>query len=627
MWRQLKSRTPWLVALACAAAAAYFLDGLEPAVYIAPAMAMVAVLLLWLRPWAGGLVAVLGMATELLLDVPAENPSWLATVVVVFNQLGRRAPSWQSWVLIGGIGGTCVALGQGPASQRFIDAAFLTFVVGSAWGLGRAVRRRAMAAERARAEAERLAAEDSAVVVARVVEEERRRLAAELVGVVTDAVTAMRADARRAGSTLATEAIASIASRGALAMTEMRRLIGLLRAEPEDGVVRSAESPSVVKYRHLWLGRVTSLALVAVWFTEMEGGTGQANLLAQWPLVLVVAAMWIRLTRPVAAATLLLVPVLAAVLFGGPTPGVAGLTGAVAFGLVAWSVGARGDVWGFGVLAVLGLLAVLLAHEVSPGNEAMTIAWIALPLVCGYLWTHFESLQEIEERRARERQAEIDAEVARAVTAERIRVARELHDVTSHALGVMVLQAGAAEATAESKPDVARAALAEAVAAGDEALSELARLSRIIGPPAPTEDGDSFGAQVEGLVSRMRAAGLRITLAVDVEPRDPVIAQTAYRVAQEALTNVARHARGAQVSLRICEAGDGLEISVADDGGPGDVMGTGSGFGLVGLAERVRALGGTLAAGPRDAGGFSVQATIPLSTTTESPGLTAQHQG
>jgi signal transduction histidine kinase len=228
-------------------------------------------------------------------------------------------------------------------------------------------------------------------------------------------------------------------------------------------------------------------------------------------------------------------------------------------------------------------------------------------------------VQEAAERRARERQGEIDAEVARAVAAERLRVARELHDVTSHALGVMVLQAGAAEATAGSKPDVARAALAEAVAAGDEALSELARLSRIIGPADPTEDSGPFGAQLAGLVDRMRAAGLRITVAVEVEARDPVVAQAVYRVAQEALTNVARHASGAQVSLRICQNGDDLEVSVADDGIAAAATGAGPGFGLVGLAERVRALGGTLSAGAVPEGGFSVHALIP--------GSAARHRG
>jgi signal transduction histidine kinase len=614
------------VAVACAAAAAYFLRDLEPAVYIAPVVALVAVLMLWLRPWAGGLVAVVGMGAELLLGVPAENPSWLATVVVTFNQLGRRAPRWHGLMLVVGIAGTCVALGQGPVSQRFVDAGFLTFVVGAAWCLGRAVRRRAMAAETARDEAERLVAQDPALLIARVVEEERRRLAAELVGVVQDAVAAMRADAQRAQSTLASEAISSIASRGAGAMTEMRRLIGLLRAEPEDGVALAAEPASVVKYRHRWVGPVTSLFVGALWFAEIEGVSGNVSLLSQWPAVLLVSAVSIRHTQPLAAGALLLVPLVVALWFGGPSPGLTGLAVAFALALVAWSIGTRGAVSGFALIGVLGLTAVLLSHEVSPGNEPMTIAWIGLPLACGYLWTHFESVQDVEERRARERQAEIDAEVARAIAAERLRVARELHDVTSHALGVMVLQAGAAEATAESKPDVARAALAQAVAAGDEALSELAALSRLIGP-ASTEDGDSFGAQLSGLVSRMRAAGLRITVEVDAEPRDPLVAQTAYRVAQEALTNVARHARGADVRLRICVNGDDLEISVADDGTAAAGTGRGSGFGLVGLAERVRALGGSLAAGPRDAGGFSVHAVIPLSTTTASPGLAGQQHG
>jgi signal transduction histidine kinase len=197
-------------------------------------------------------------------------------------------------------------------------------------------------------------------------------------------------------------------------------------------------------------------------------------------------------------------------------------------------------------------------------------------------------------------------------------MARELHDVVSHAIGVMVLQAGAADALRESDPVAAREAVRTIETTGARATSELEVLLGLV-------DGGAVGAassplpQDEGLsslVDRMRASGLSIELDGGELPGDDTVRRTAYRVVQEALTNAARHAPGATVTVRT-RTGDGW-LSVEVENGPGLTAGSppelvaDGGYGLVGLAERVRALGGELAAGPTPGDGFVVAGRLPV---------------
>jgi signal transduction histidine kinase len=218
-----------------------------------------------------------------------------------------------------------------------------------------------------------------------------------------------------------------------------------------------------------------------------------------------------------------------------------------------------------------------------------------------------------------------EAAAQRAVRAERLRLARELHDVASHAVGVMVLQAGAALALRDRDPDAARAAVRSIQTAGVEATSELQVLFGLLdagaiggaGTTAGAADGDASEA-LRALVDRMRAGGLDVALVdgAGTAAEDALVAGTAFRIVQEALTNAVRHAPGSRVRVEL-DGGDGaLSVTVRDDG-PGAQPQV-AGFGLVGLAERVRALGGEFSAGPELGGGFAVRARLPASTVVRS---------
>ncbi|GAA4725335.1 sensor histidine kinase [Phytohabitans rumicis] len=203
-----------------------------------------------------------------------------------------------------------------------------------------------------------------------------------------------------------------------------------------------------------------------------------------------------------------------------------------------------------------------------------------------------------------------------AVAEDRARLARELHDVVSHHVSVMVIQAGAADKVIGARPDLARDALTAIGASGRQAMAELRHLLGVLAPDGgedllhPQPGLDQLGA----LVEQVRAAGQPVTVEhtpVSV-PRGVDVA--AYRVVQEALTNALRYAPGARTTVIVRPADGVLTVEVTDDGaqvnGGSDPVGAGSG--LRGLAERLRVYGGTLHTGHRLAGGFRVLATFPL---------------
>jgi signal transduction histidine kinase len=214
---------------------------------------------------------------------------------------------------------------------------------------------------------------------------------------------------------------------------------------------------------------------------------------------------------------------------------------------------------------------------------------------------------------ARARGARRVAERRQAVLEERARIARDLHDVLSHTVSVMVVQAAAADDVWESNPAQARAALKRTEEAGREALAELRGFLRTVreeaeddAAPQPTLD------DVPRLAGTMGDSGLRVTLRREGAGEVPLGVQAgAYRIVQEALTNTLRHARAsaAEVLLRIDESE--LCVRVRDDGTGGGSVRKG-GHGLLGMRERAGLLGGTLAAGPRAGGGFEVEARLPL---------------
>ncbi|GAA1300067.1 sensor histidine kinase [Saccharothrix xinjiangensis] len=216
-----------------------------------------------------------------------------------------------------------------------------------------------------------------------------------------------------------------------------------------------------------------------------------------------------------------------------------------------------------------------------------------------------------------------------AVDAERSRIARELHDIVSHNVSVMVVQAGAARRVVDSEPDQASAALLAVEAAGRDTMTELRHLLGVLAPPADGEDNPDLSPQpslsrLGRLVDRIAFAGLPVEVRISGDPR-PLpsgVDLTAYRVIQEALTNALKHGDGVKAEVTVRYADHYLRVEVLNTGPSvlsGDRTaparhddGADEGRGLLGLRQRVAVFGGDLDARRRLGGGFRVRARIPL---------------
>jgi signal transduction histidine kinase len=268
--------------------------------------------------------------------------------------------------------------------------------------------------------------------------------------------------------------------------------------------------------------------------------------------------------------------------------------------------------WGIAGV-VVGVVALAVSRDADAADVAVNYfvfvtAWVAGDTV----------------RSQRERVALIDAqrdeEARRAVADERVRIARDLHDVVAHHLSVIVVQAEAAQEVLAARPDRAGEAMATVADTARSALGELRRVLGVLrsegdGGRAPQPDLDA----VEDLVASVRQAGLTVAVRTEGEPRavGGVVGVAAYRVVQEALTNVLRHAAACRAEVALDYGPDALVVTVSDDGRGG----TGAsgpdrpaGHGLAGMRERVTILGGSLDAGPRAEGGFAVRARLPLAS-------------
>src|SRR5580693_4658132 len=220
-------------------------------------------------------------------------------------------------------------------------------------------------------------------------------------------------------------------------------------------------------------------------------------------------------------------------------------------------------------------------------------------------------VREVEQR-AEEAERTRDETARRKTMEERLRIARELHDSLTHSISVIQVQAGVAVHLARKRGEEVPPALLAIQEAGADAVRELRATLGVL----RSEDSDGSGlCQLDSLVARARAAGLPVTVTVTgVErPLPPEADQAAYRIVQEALTNVSRHASQACASVHLLYTPESLTIQVDDDGkdaGTGTRT-AGPGLGLIGMRERVTALGGHLHAGPRGGGGFRVRAELP----------------
>ncbi|WP_043626361.1 sensor histidine kinase [Nonomuraea candida] len=202
-----------------------------------------------------------------------------------------------------------------------------------------------------------------------------------------------------------------------------------------------------------------------------------------------------------------------------------------------------------------------------------------------------------------------------AVAEERLRIAWEVHDLVAHHMSAIALQAGLAEVVFDSDPAQARGALSAVAGTSREALGEMRRVLTLLRQDAPGPPGqDSPGlAGLAALADRVRAAGVPVRVVRNGSPRPlpPGLDLCAYRIVQEALTNVLKHARPATATVALTYEPRALLVRVTDDGAPAKTRG-GSGHGLIGMRERAKLYGGTLTAGPRPGGGFAVTLTLPL---------------
>lgn len=270
----------------------------------------------------------------------------------------------------------------------------------------------------------------------------------------------------------------------------------------------------------------------------------------------------------------------------------------------------------------LGCLAVASAFNAAVISFVMTAMLVlVLPTIAG-LWigTRRELVERLRERAERlEREQYLMAE--QAITAERTRIAREMHDVVAHRVSLMVLHAGGLEVSSGDERTERAAGLIRTT--GREALTELRGILGVLreeeGQAAPTAPQPVL-ADVEGLVAQWRGAGMDVVLREGGE-RGVLslgVQRTAFRVVQEALTNAAKHATGARVRVGLCSGVDGVEVEVVN----GPVVGVvrpspRSGYGLRGLRERVELAGGEIDAGPCPDGGWRLRAILPGEGATE----------
>jgi signal transduction histidine kinase len=297
----------------------------------------------------------------------------------------------------------------------------------------------------------------------------------------------------------------------------------------------------------------------------------------------------------------------------------------VALLIALYSLAAHADRRGrlLGASAVAVAIGGFQLVELLRGEEVEGVPGIWLSLVVAFLLGRLRRWQLRESVHLRSRATQLEREreekARLAVAEERARIARELHDVVAHHLSVAIIQIVAAhgDLTADGRSNGPVRHLGSAEQSCRQALDEMRRLLDVLRPDeAGRELAPTPGlGELDGLVAGVRSAGLPVEVVIEGPPTTlgAGLDLAAYRVAQEALTNALKYARGARTLLTLRYGPEAIEVEVVDDGQTSHAVGDGSGRGLVGMRERVALYNGRLEAGPRDEGGFRVWARLPIS--------------
>ena len=390
-------------------------------------------------------------------------------------------------------------------------------------------------------------------------------------------------------------------------LTTMRR-----RVRSAFEFARSVEPRSLPSRQDLYLDAALAVLVVLAARLTVHGGGHAA------PLVIAGVLLAARRLFPLTACLLLVLEVLVTKYKAEPV--------VVAIVVIAGYSAVRYSRFRGAALVTVPWLWVIVGTFLWGTTALLILVSLALTVTVGY------AVHAVAER---DRMlAEHEAATRRALELERARIASELHDVVTHSVSVMIVQAGAARQVLTEAPGEARASLLAVEASGRAAMTELRHLLGLLSPTEPPggQDGTADGAtplelepqpglaQLPALVDRLTAAGLPIDLRVGQLPRElsPGLDLAVFRVIQEALTNVLKHAGKPPTTVSLTHGDGQLVVEVADTGRPilavAPAVPAGARRGLVGLRERIALYGGVLDAGPTTDGGWVVRARFPIDT-------------
>lgn len=593
------------VALGVGMWTAGFLIQNPPLAVLASAAATPAVLAVRARPVAGGMLALSASVLTVLGAAPFGSVDLVALFAVVGVTMGRVMPSpWPSALIAVGFA-VSSAWREGFTWEK---AALCACVFGTFSLFGRVVRARAEHAEAAIAASIALARQDPVAEAARAVTEERERLADEATIALRDAVEGMRTAVRTARDRLAEADLATVRQRGAAAVDDLRELLIVLRAEPPPEPA-GASRPA----RPVWLDDALTAAGVAVAIGLLAASHDSWAPEERWQVTPTVWALYaavllaiaVRRSSPAIAAGIL-AAASGVMLLDPPREPYSLLPTAGAYLLVTWSTVREGTRRAWSAEAVLVLAGLAVGAQYGEHGLGFTAILFTMAALAAIAWGERDRLLREATERVEVLQEQLNRSVSDALRAERVRAARRLHDTASHAVGVMLLHTGAAMALRVKDPAAARRALDTVATQADSVLN---RLDAGVGL---LDEGvsRSTDADVARLIERMRAAGMAVSTALAPMPTRPGAARIVFRVIQEGLANAGRHAPGSDVVVETARSEHGYRVSVTDDGRRTSPAAPGSGFGLVGLHERVRAAGGRFHAG-RHGEGYRIEAVLP----------------
>ena len=536
---------------------------------------------------------------------------------------------------------------QSPREALLTCVAVATPLLIGRWARGQRLLQRELADKTARR------ARDRARDARHAAEEERARIAADLqvavaggLGTIVGHTEPLRNELRAGDHHAARERLAGIAGTARAALGDVRRVLGVLRhdgeaprlAPPRTDALASAEAPSVAPGseapaptpspdarvsaesrrlpspagRDALADRLLAAAVCAVAATELAISAPRG---APLTAVAIAAPLLWRRQRPVAVAAAVLVAIglQSSLLDLDSFP----LGDILAMVVATYAIGAYAERrWAVAGLGLIAAGAALHAAVFYPdGIVAALLGGVALPWTVGRIVRGNRDLTregrqkslEIERRRAREARA--------AVTSERMRVARELHDAVAHNISVIAIQAGGADGIVERDPARAEQCVELIETVAREALAELGRLTRT--QAAEDDAGEPSLARVDQLADRARAAGVPVELSVEGRPATlhAGVDLAAFRIVQEALANAAKHARANRAQVTVRYGRRAIELEISDDGRGSSAKRPardGGGHGLIGMRERVALYGGSLDAGPQPTGGYRVHARLPI---------------